>query len=88
MTHMVVCNLVCPEHAGDAIQSPASAGAKIEGECTPGKPYYRLRLYGHVPRHQVTHAPPLGRAHIAPVNPGAIGCDRPERAQRARGRGS
>ena len=29
---------------------------------------------------QARHAPPLGRAHIASVNPEAIGCDRPERA--------
>jgi len=31
-----------------------------------------------VTRKPVTHASPLGRAHIEPVNPGEIGCDRPE----------
>jgi hypothetical protein len=35
---------------------------------------------GLVSWHHTEHASPLGRAHIAPVNPGAIGCDRPERA--------
>ena len=32
-----------------------------------------------VPRNPVTHASPLGRAHTEPVNPGEVGCDRPER---------
>ena len=31
-------------------------------------------------REQARHAPPLGRAHTEPVNPGEVGCDRPERA--------
>ena len=36
-------------------------------------------LYGHVTKHPMTHASPLGRAHTEPVNPGEVGCDRPER---------
>ena len=35
-----------PEHAGDAIQSPASAGARIEGECSDGNPYCSSLHYG------------------------------------------
>ena len=41
-------------------------------------PYCSLVHYGHVPRHPMTHAPPLDRAHI-PRGTSGIGCDRPER---------
>ena len=33
---------------------------------------------GHMQK-QARHASPLGRAHTEPVNPGEVGCDRPER---------
>ena len=33
-----------------------------------------------VTRNPRIHASPLGRAHTEPVNPGEVGCDRPERA--------
>jgi hypothetical protein len=79
----------CPEHAGDAIQSPASAGAEIEGACFPGKPYYRLRLYRPVTWHLTEHAPPLGRAHTEAAFcwPRLAAID-PSDHQGARGRGS
>ena len=74
---------------GDAGQSPASAGAGLRGHAFLGNPYDDEGVYGHVPRHPMTHASPLGRAHIAPGQPWArLAAIGPSELQGARGRGS
>ena len=64
---------------GTPASPPPAQGLGLRGYAYLGNPYDDEGLYGHVPRHPMTHAPPLGRAHTEPVNPGEVGCDRPER---------
>ena len=57
--------------------SPRQRRGMLEGDAFIGNLHNDEGDAGHVHRH-TAHAPPLGRAHIASVNPEAIGCDRPE----------
>ena len=62
---------------GDAGQSPASAGARLEGVAFWETLKMTVDILDHM-QEQARHASPLGRAHTEPVNPGEVGCDRPE----------
>ena len=69
-----------PRACGGNQLPPASAGAGLRGHAYMGILIAHHCILGLVPKHPDEHASPLGRAHIAPVNPGEVGCDRPERA--------
>jgi len=63
---------------GTLVSPPPAQGLDRRGYALMRNPYDDEGVYGHVLRHPMTHAPPLGRAHTEPVNPGEVGCDRPE----------
>jgi len=69
----------CPEHARGEERPRASGGATRRGNALLGNAYDD-EGHSRTVTGQPVHASPLGRAHIEPVNPGEIGCDRPERA--------